>query len=242
MKCRFDKPYRIGPSDCDHTARLSIPAAFDLFMDMAAEHAEDLGIGASFMMKNNKFWLTAKTRVKFLRRPFMMENVMLSTWPLMPRGVQEIRDYSISSADGKVIAFGKTQWAVLDTKTGSLVKIQDLFDEEWELETDAVLDEPFARVSEDVTDCEEIGTYKVRSNDIDLGGHMNNVAYVRALMNAFGTAELDAMKISDMEICYKNSCFEGDILTFYRRNTDGGIETVVKRADGSTAVLAKMIS
>ena len=129
---------------------------------------------------------------------------------------------------------------MLDTDTGSLVKVGELFNDEWELETEAVLDEPFSRISEDTADCEEIGSYAIRSVDIDLGGHMNNVAYVRALFGVFSSEELDKMNITDCEICYKNSCYERDVLTFCRRDTEEGIEIVAKNNEGSTAILAKL--
>ena len=238
MKCRMSKEYVIGPGACDHSSRLGIPDTFGIFMDMAAEHAESLGIGTTFMMKEHKFWLTAKTRIRFTRRPAMMEKVVLNTWPLKPKGVQEIRDYSIEDQDGNAIAYGKTQWAVLDTEKGSLVKIDEVFSDDWELETETVLDEPFARVKEDISDCEEAGKYEIRSIDIDLGGHMNNAAYVRAMFSIFTTSELDAMKITDCEICYKHSCYEGDTLAFYKRQKDNAIEMIGKTGDGETAILA----
>ena len=168
----------------------------------------------------------------------MMEKVRLDTWPLMPRGIQEIRDYSITDMNGSIIALGKTQWAVLDTDTGSLVKIQELFDDDWDLETEAVLDEPFARVAEDTSDCEEAGKYAIRSVDIDLGGHMNNAAYVRALFSVFTTEQLGQMKITDCEVCYKHSCYEGDTLTFFKRSMSDSLEIIGKNDKGQTAILA----
>ena len=127
---------------------------------------------------------------------------------------------------------------MLDTEKGSLVKIDEVFSDDWELETETVLDEPFARVKEDTSDCEEAGKYEIRSIDIDLGGHMNNAAYVRALFSIFTTSELDAIKITDCEICYKHSCYEGDTLTFYKRQRDNAIEMIGKTGDGETAILA----
>lgn len=240
MKCRMSKETIIGPGVCDHSSRLGIPDTFSIFMDLAAEHAESLGIGTTFMMKEKKFWLTAKTRVSFIRRPDLMEKVVLNTWPLSPRGIQEIRDYSITDTDGNVLALGKTQWAVLDMKTGSLIKIEDIFDEEWELDDFAVLSEPFARINDDISYYEEAGKYEIRSIDIDLGGHMNNAAYVRALFSIFTTGELDKMNISDCEICYKNSCYEGDVLTFYKKDNEGCIDIVALNREGKTAILARL--
>ena len=229
-----------GPSDCDHTSRLGIPEAFDIFMDIAAEHAERIGVGASYMMKNGMFWLTAKTRIHMYKRPFMMQEVNIETWPLKPRGVQEIRDYRITDDSGFVYAEGKTQWAMLDMKTGGLLRFEGIFPTDIDFEEETLLAEPFLRISEDVSDCEEYASYKVRSIDIDLGGHMNNVAYVKALFGTFSSEELNGMKIKDCEICYKNSCYEGDELTFYRRAKDDHLEIVVKNQKGEAAILAKL--
>ncbi len=239
MKCKLETEYIIKTSDCDHSACLGIPQAFEMFMDIASIHAESIGVGAKFMMEKGMFWLTAKTRVHIYRKPRMMETVRLSTWPLKPRGVQEIRDYSIHSQKGEVMLEGKTQWAMMDMKSGGLVKIQDVFPDDLDLIDEAVLNESFARISEDVSDCTEYAEYKVRSVDIDLGGHMNNTAYVKALFGTFSTEELDKMNICDCEICYKNPCFEGDVLKFFKRTTEKGMEIVV-RSNDKTAILAKM--
>ncbi len=240
MKNRYEKNYTIGPSDCDHRSVLSIPAAFDIFMDMAAEHAENLGVGTKFMMETGNFWLTAKTRIHFIKRPHMMQNVILETWPHEPRGAQDIRDYRIKSVSGDVLVEGKTQWAVLNTKTGSLVKVGDIFPEGFTQYEETMLPEPFARISENVADCEEYASYKVRSVDIDLGGHMNNVAYVRALFGTFTSKELDALDIKDCEICYKQSCYEGDVLKYYKRVLDDGMEVIVLNEDSRAVILAKL--
>ncbi len=242
MKCKYEKDYIIRTSDCDHSAVMGIPQTFDLFMDMASIHAESLGIGMRFMNETAMFWLTAKTRVRFLKKPHMLQNVRVNTWPNKPRGVQTIRNYTITTPEGEVMAEGKTQWTVLNTKTGSLVRIDDVFPSGLDLLEDCVIDEPFTRMDEDIKGLEAYETYKVRSVDIDLGGHMNNVAYVRALFGTFSSKELDEMKISDCEVCYKHPCYEGDILIFYRKNKPDGTEIIVKNREGATVILAKLRS
>ena len=241
MEAKYEKRKTLGPSDCDITSRLGIPQTFEMFMDIASLHAERLGIGAQFMMETGMFWLTVRTRIRFIKRPAMLEEVMVTTWPNKPRGPQAIRNYVISNENGEVLAEGKTQWAVLDTKTGSLVKVDDVFPEDLEPLKDKVLDEPFSKIKEDLTDCEEYAKYKVRSVDIDLGGHMNNAAYVRALFGTFTNEELKAMKVKDCEVCFRHPCFEGDTLTFYRRNCDdGSMEVIAVKDNGETIILVKL--
>ncbi len=238
MGFRYEKNYTVGPSDCDHTSRMGMPAAFEAFMDIASEHAELLNIGVTFMKETGLFWLTAKTRVHIYRSPRMEQNIVIETWPLKPRGIQEIRDYRIRSENGEVLAEGKTQWAMMDTGSGELIRMEKLFPEDFEFVEEKVLDDSFLRVSDDISDCEEIGSYTVRSVDIDLGGHMNNSAYVRALFGAFSTGELDGLKINDCEVSLKKTCYEGDVLRFFKRTKGDDTEVVVKNKNNETAILA----
>ena len=68
----------ITPSLCDFDGKLSIPDCFSVFQDIAADHAERLGVGADAMINRGLFWLTVKTKIRFLRRPAMPETVTVS--------------------------------------------------------------------------------------------------------------------------------------------------------------------
>ena len=67
----YQKNLIISPSNADLTGKLSYPAAFSIFMDLAAEHAELLGLGSAAMAEKNRFWLTVKTKILFYSRPGM---------------------------------------------------------------------------------------------------------------------------------------------------------------------------
>ena len=67
---------------------------------------------------------------------------------------------------------------------------------------------------------------------------MNNVAYLRMLMDSFSVAEQERMRITEMEILFCMPCFEGEALDVLRRRTDNGHEFGVRRPDGRYAALA----
>ena len=81
MTDKLEKTFAIVPSQCDSTARLGIPNAFSLFMDIATEHADQLGIGLKDLGPQNKFWLTVKSKVHFYDMPALSDVVTLTTWP-----------------------------------------------------------------------------------------------------------------------------------------------------------------
>ena len=114
MRAVLEKQIMILPGMCDSTARLGIPDAFSLCMDLATEHAEELGCGLNALMPQGKFWLTVKTKLRFYRRPRMTETVTASTWPEKPGSMRCLRDYLVRS-DDEILVAGKTQWAIVNT-------------------------------------------------------------------------------------------------------------------------------
>lgn len=239
MRGYYERPLTILPSMCDATARLGVPNAFALFMDLATEHAEALGIGMNGLMKQGLFWLTVRTRIRFIERPALTETVTLRTWPEKPERSRCNRDYAILRGD-RIIVAGKTEWMIMNLKTNRLHPVDGVFPGDLEILEDKVLPEPFTRVTDDFDGADSLGSYTVRSTDIDLGGHMNNAAYVRAIAGAFSSKEWQAMDIREMEVAFRSPCFEGETLEIQRRTTDAGTDVRLSR-DGKTIVLARII-
>jgi len=62
------------------------------------------------------------------------------------------------------------------------------------------------RFHEKFEDADLFSHYAVRSTDIDLGHHMNNVAYVRLLLDCFSAKELASGNIQSVELHYSTPC------------------------------------
>ena len=208
----FYKDYVITPGMCDYSARLGLADTFSIFQDIASEHAGELGIGANLLPERGLFWLTVKTKIHFIKRPAMMSRAVAKTWPKEADGLRCWRDYLLVDEAGEVLAEGKTEWAILNHRTGRPIKCGEVYPEGLQLLEDDVITEGFARIEPDFSGCEKLGEYKVRSVDIDLGGHMNNVAYLRSLFGLFSSRELKEMNITEVEVYFKKSCFEGETL------------------------------
>ena len=132
-------------------------------------------------------------------------------------------------------------WAVMSHDTGRIVPMAGLYPE------DIVFDEPvpgdleFTRAGKNFDGAECIGEYTIRSVDIDLGGHMNNVNYIRAMLGCFDSAGLEAMDIHDIEVQYISQSYEGESLSFMCRDTgDGVLEIGAVKKDGKAAFIARL--
>ena len=238
MKAIYESELTILPSMCDAEGKLGVPDAFGLFMDMAAAHAEHLGTGFKDMMPRGLFWLTVRTKLRFHRRPELIETVRAITWPETPERSRCNRDYILKKGDETLIE-GKTEWMVMNTRTGRLWPADSVFPADLEVSEERVLPEPLSRLSDDLQDAEELGTYTVRSTDIDLGGHMNNAAYVHAIAGMFSSADWKALDIREMEVAFRTPCFEGEVLRVQKQPTPEGLAIRLSR-EGKTVLLARI--
>ncbi len=239
MKNKLEKSYIIPVSMCDNTAKLSYPGIFDIFMDMATDHAALLGVGGDALKEKKCFWVAAKTMVKITDRPRMLTEAKAVTWPEKPGNIRCNRYYTIEH-NGNILVEGKTEWTILSLESGRPVKTADVYPSDIVHTEDVVCDIPFSRMSADFSDCDEILRHKVVSTDIDLSQHMNNVAYIRAFLSAFSCKEIEEMNIREMEITYRTQCFEGEELSLRMRRCDNSLEIGAVKEDGKCAAILRI--
>lgn len=239
MDSKFEKTTIVPLSLCDNTGRLSMYSIFTLFMDIATEHADELKISSNDLGED-LFWITVRTKVQILRRPKLSEKITISTWPEKPSRVRANRHYVISDSDGVAIQ-GKSEWTVVNTATGKLQRVSEVYPSGLEYVEDTPCDAPYPRISDDFTDCDTFATYTIRSTDIDLVGHMNNAAYIRAFIGAFSTKDLEESPITEIDIAYKAQSYEGETLTIKERATDTDTEYGMIKEDGTTATTIRIV-
>lgn len=235
MESILTQSFSVLPSRCDSSGRLGIPDCFQLFMDIATAHANLLGVGMADFSPRHLFWITARTKVRFFRRPKIDESVSLLSWPDPPDRLRCTRQYLLKKGE-ETLAVGKTQWAVMNTETGSLQSVSDVFPTGLAIPDTPAMADAFLRIKDDFSET-PFASYVVRSTDIDVGGHMNNCAYIRALASAFSCRDWNAMNLTELDVHYKASCYEGDTLLLQQRPANDGLEFRAALPDGKTILL-----
>ena len=228
----------IQPSDTDYNELLSYPDIYALFQNIPVAQSRLFKYDASVMTPKGLFWVTVRSRIRIHRRPAVSEIVELSTWPEKPDRIRGRRNYTFTKGSELLIE-GTTDWAILDRNTNRLYMINQLYDPDFEFCQEKVLPEPFYRFTDSFSG-ESFAEYTVRSIDIDFEGHMNNVAYVRALFGHFSRAELERMDPKEIEFQYKVSCYEGDRLFWYRHDGGDGLELCAKLENGTEIFFARL--
>ena len=226
---KLTQQVKILSSDVDYETRLSYPDIFALFQNIAVAQSELFGYDQPVMTPKGLFWVTSKSKINIIERPKQGDVVNITTWPEKPDRIRGRRNY-LFEKDGKPIIEGTSEWAVIDRNNNRLYMIDNLYDPSFVFPPEKILPEPFHRFVSTFNG-KPFAEYKVRSIDIDLEGHMNNVNYVRALIGLFSRKELEEMDIHQIECHYKISCYEGDRLYWYKEKTEDGLEICAKLQD-----------
>ena len=234
------KQKKVLMSGCDHTARLSIPEFFAGFIDVATEHGDLMGVSSVDLAKLDLFWVVTKSKIKILRRPEMMQDYSISTWPNTPEILRSIRFCTFIDNTG-VFAQAKTEWIMLKKQTFKPSKTTGIYPIGTDFCDNVAFDEPWVKFDNDFNDFDKEFSYKVKSTDIDFSNHMNNVNYIRALFSCLTTEQIEKADIKELEIHYKSQCFEGDNLKIRFKMTKEGF-TVGFINNGAVAVAINAIA
>ena len=218
VNCSYTETVRALPSMCDETSRISIPGFLDMFQDIAGFHAKTIGIGALELEEKGLFWIVSKIRLVIKKRPLVQETLEETTWIQPAEKVVCERDWALTQ-DGEQIAYVKSMWALLRREDFRPVLMSGVYpDSDF---TIAPPDsEPFTRISKKFENAEPIGEYRIRSVDIDRGGHFNNGNYVKAMLGCFTCAQIAEMGISELDLQYHLQCYEGETIRFVRRPSE----------------------
>ena len=224
VECSRTIEMRALPSLCDDTSRMSIPGFLEMFQDVAGIHADSIGMGALALEERGLFWIVSKIRLSISRRPVVQETFDAVTWIQPAEKVVCERDWAISK-DGEQLAYVRSIWAALRRDSFKPGLMADFYPE-----PDAAIAPPdslpFTRMSKRFDGAEPLGEYRIRSVDIDRGGHMNNVNYVRAMLGCFTCDQIDEMDIKELDMQFILQCYEGETIHFVKRASQGGIMEV----------------
>ena len=182
------------------------------------------GMSYDNLRARNRAFILSKIKIEFSDTLRAYEPLTAITFPCESRGYSFLRCYKLKR-DGLTVARAVSVWALIDTESHSLVKVNDF---DLGLDTYDALDIPLSRIVIP-KGIETVGTYRVNYDDTDQNRHMNNTKYPDLYSNFL---PLDNQRIETMTISYFDEAPMGDVLTVQRCEFDGIYYFRTVRSDG----------
>jgi acyl-ACP thioesterase len=167
---------------------------------VAGDHAEILGVGMSFCIKNNLAWVALFFHVDIIRMPAGQEEITIETWPSSRDALRTTRDYIIKDAAGETLVRATSQWVMIDIEKRRPAPLAGRLPE-FELSGERALETPFDKFPDFAPDFSE--SVKPRYDDFDINQHLNNAVYAVWATEALGIEFREKHKLRGISLNFK---------------------------------------
>jgi acyl-ACP thioesterase len=203
------------------------------YMQLAAQaQLTDNKMSYDELKERKRAFILSRIRLEFTEPVRAFDLIDAVTFPCESRGFSFLRCYKLKKGE-KTIARAVSLWALIDTDTRSLIRVNDF---ELGLTTYAPLDFTIGRfvIPKNLV---EVGKYRVSYGDVDQNVHMNNTRYPDMYASFL---DMTGKRISEITINYQNEAPIYDTLTVYLGELDGVYYMRTVRSDGKVNTEAEI--
>jgi acyl-ACP thioesterase len=239
--------YTIRSYEVDAQGNATLPLLCRLMQESASNHAEQLGLGISWLTENNLAWVLTRQLIVMDAYPRWGETIQIFTWPTGRERLLWYRDFKILNGKDDVIGKATTAWLVIDPMRRRPQRTDSLPS----LDTPSDVERALPRWPEKVAaPSKEAPSYfvGVRYRDLDVNAHVNNAQYVEWTLEAFGLGFHKTHRLREIEVNYLVEALYRDRLSAHcerapqeREDERSFLHNVVRDADGLELFRARTV-
>uniref|UniRef100_A0A7S3XE52 Acyl-[acyl-carrier-protein] hydrolase n=1 Tax=Picocystis salinarum TaxID=88271 RepID=A0A7S3XE52_9CHLO len=221
----FAQRFRLRSYEVDGERMASIITLANMLQEVATNHVLGLwGKGKDGfpvppeMVERNLGWVMARMKFQLDRYPTWGDLIEVRTWFCAAGKLAARRDWDlVDIVTGERIGGCTSMWVCLDMAKRRMSRIPPGVRQEFE--KSSPVDEVFAlgqgviplKLPDFDDEPEFIGpTVVARRTDIDMNGHVNNVAYIGWALEALPLSESEQFNLKEVEIEFKNEALQGE--------------------------------
>ncbi len=177
--------------------------------EAAGLSADELGFGAGALFPYGLTWILMRMILHIERLPSMQEPLVIATWPSKFSHFG-YRGYRIYDSERRCIVHGGSAWSVMDLATRTLAPLPEQLTAHYP-EAPSACDDFSCRAIPKLRGGQACtGLIRVRRDDLDINGHVNNTKYLAWIMEKlpFGQAAFPRM----VDISFRAECHPDDEL------------------------------
>lgn len=212
----YERPYRVNTYEADASGRLSIPGLFNYLQDAAARHATELKFGREHLEQENRFWVLSRILVKIDIIPDWEEEIILRTWPSGVDKLFALRDFEIIGLNGKKYGGATSCWLMVSRQNRRPVRPDKLLEDmNMEMRKESFPERYPSKLPGLVNASYVSPVIPVRYSDLDINMHVNNVQYIKWVIDTYPLDFILGNEIKSAEVNYLSESVPGDEITVH---------------------------
>ncbi|KAL3636030.1 hypothetical protein CASFOL_020577 [Castilleja foliolosa] len=201
---------------------MTVESILNLLQETALNHVWLTGLMRQFgttagMIRNNLIWVVSRMQVQVDHYPIWGEVIEIDTWVGSSGKNGMRRDWLLrSQATGLELARGTSTWAMMNKHTRRLSKMPDDVRAEispWFIEKQEIEESSNEMEKVNSDNASYVNSdLKAKRSDLDMNHHVNNVMYVKWMLETIPEDFLENHQLSDISIEYRRECGKSDVL------------------------------
>lgn len=223
----------INDTNVNFEMKLSINEIIRFLQLTTFNHSNKIMLDHKTMQeKSNAFWVITKLKVKLNKDVLSGENIKVATWTQPLSTIRAIRDFKIKQKNC-IVAKASAEWCCLDFDTRRIRKLSTIQYPDLEMVEKGSSNITFNNLNQEYTNKNFVYSRTIRSTDIDINSHTNNLKHNTIALDAFSVEELKTFNIKEYQIHFVNESREGDIINVYKKKV-GNTYFVEGKTDDKT--------
>lgn len=207
----YERPYRVNTYEADASGRLGIPGLFHYLQDAAALHATALRFGREHLEQEDRFWVLSRMLVKMDTIPEWEEEIIIRTWPSGVDKLFALRDFEVLGSNGKKYGGATSCWLMVNRKNRRPARPDNLLENlNIEMKRGSSLERYPSKLPELENASYISQTFPVRYSDLDINMHVNNVQYIKWVIDTYPLNFILGHKFKSAEVNYLSESVPGD--------------------------------
>jgi len=217
---KYSQEFTIGAFDSDWHGNAKLTSICNYLQEIAGIHVDQIGQGLHDLNQNNYSWVLSRMKIKIIRPAKWKESIRIETFPTGIKGLFGARDFRIFDADDQIIALASSYWLVVDLKTHRPLRPHDVVKDMPIGNYNEVFEEELDKLPPLSQEAKFIEDIKIHYSDIDINRHVNNVKYLKWLVDAFPHEILTEKPISELEINFLHELKLGENIQIFQELDD----------------------
>ena len=224
-KFRYD--FYVDYSRVDNLARLSLDSIFQFTQIAVTEYFKTLGFdNRSMKIKYNYAWVFTKVKALINSIPYWDSNIYAKCYVTNIKPVKADLETVFYDSNDNLLFDIKDEMCVIDLESRKIRKLSDFSFDKTEIH-ESIIDGSYEAI--DTSNLVKYDSLKVKFCDIDVTNHVNNVSYIRFIMNSLGTEFLNNNDITSMDFKYHKESRINEELELFKNSYDNTLDILIKR-------------
>lgn len=214
-----EEQYRIRGNETGPDLKMSLPAVASFIQEAAWMHSMELRVSVYDLLKRGMTWVLSRLIIELDRRLKHNETLKVITWPSGFNRHYIFRDYHFQDEAGVLIGKAKTVWVILDLQTRQAVQTPSFISDIPLQDVIPLIPFEAERIPVATSYAFE-KSFTVGWHDIDINRHVNNLSYVRWIIDSMPLDALKTREIRSLDIVFRAESSYGDHIAALVQNQD----------------------